>query len=226
MSKTPTPNCITPTLQLDWSVIPKCIYYNKDLDFQISTERQGRLPHQHIRNERKAYPENMHNTFIAHYWQYTRHHQHQITGPRLDKLIHNNRLYTDQNYRHYFSLYRCTEKIQMHYIKLSYKIPETHIWMTWWHAQQTTRKNLTLGYFQLRRWLNWCTQAQMKFVLQRLKATFWNSFIQWISRDAPGCTSKRNCNYSSPRWQRPAIPSLALMHCKPKIWRQSGCIYL
>ena len=37
------------------------------------------------------------NTYIGHYWQYTPHHQHQMTGPR--KFTHNNRPYTDQNYR-------------------------------------------------------------------------------------------------------------------------------
>ena len=75
-----------------------CAHYNKNLDFQISTERQGRLLHQHNRNGRQAHPENTHNAYIAHYWQYTPHHQHQMTDPR--QFTHNNRPYTDQNYRH------------------------------------------------------------------------------------------------------------------------------
>ena len=63
-----------PTPSLDQSVRSRC--NNKDLDFQIPTERQGRLPHQHPRNERQANPENTQSTYIAHYLQYTHHHQH------------------------------------------------------------------------------------------------------------------------------------------------------
>ena len=41
--------------------------------------------------------DNTHSTYIANYWQYIPHHQHQMTDPR--QFTHKNRPYTDQNCR-------------------------------------------------------------------------------------------------------------------------------
>ena len=76
----PSIQYITPKPLLNQSVRHRHIHYNNCLDFQISTERQGRLPNQQPRTKRQAHAENTHNTYIANYWQYTPHHQHYMTG--------------------------------------------------------------------------------------------------------------------------------------------------